>query len=90
MYNYGVCSVPRFQYLVRTNETKLNNQPLTANDYMDVGFMAGRFGIDLRNPNIPHNIMPTPNGVVFDINSCTADLFEQNLNRSGIRFDRIA
>lgn len=90
MYNCCICNVPRYQYLVKTNEAKLNNQPLTSNDYMNVGYMAGRFGINLANPNAPQDIKQTPEGVVFDINSCTSDLFEQNLNQAGIKFNRIA
>lgn len=90
MNNCCICNVPRYQYLVRTNEAKMNNQPLNANDYMNVGYMAGRYGINLDNPNIPQNIFPTPEGMVFDINSCTAGLFEQNLMQSGIKFNRLA
>ena len=35
---------------------------------MNVGYMAGRFGIKLANPNAPQDIKQTPEGVVFDIN----------------------
>ena len=32
----------------------------------------------------------TPKGTYVNINSCTADLFEDVLNEKGIKFDRIA
>ena len=90
MNNCCICSVPRYQYLVRTNESKTNNQPLNTNDYMNVGYMAGRYGVNLQNPNMPQQMILTPEGVIFDINSCTSPLFEQNLNQAGIKFNRIA
>ena len=86
-----ICNVPRYQYLVKTNEAKTNNQPLTFNDYMNVGYMAGRYGINLSdNPNESNPMQITPQGTVLNINSCTSDLFEKNLNNIGIKFDRLA
>ncbi len=79
----------RHEYLVRTNETKTNNMPLNSNDYLNLGYMAGRFGINLKNPNEPNPIKYNDNGIIIDINSCTADLFEQNLKNRGIKFDRL-
>ena len=66
-------------------------QPLDSSDYLNVGYMAGRFGINLNNN--PHESNPmriTPKGTYVNINSCTADLFEDVLNEKGIKFDRIA
>lgn len=92
MNNCCICNsnIPRYQYLVKTNDTKTNNEQLNANDYLNIGYMAGRYGINLQNPNAPQNIRLTQNGIVFDINSCTAGLFENNLNQAGIKFNRIA
>ena len=80
----------RVQYLVKTNEPKANNTPLTANDYMNLGYMAGRFGINLNNPNEANPIISDNNGTYVNINSCTAPLFEQTLNNEGIKFCAIA
>ena len=86
-----ICSVPnRVQYLVKTNELKTNNMPLNANDYMNIGYMAGRFGINLQNPNEANPMTSDANGTYLNINSCTAPLFEQNLNNQGIKFQVIA
>ena len=89
--NISGISYPRMSYLVRTNELKTNNQPLNAVDYLNVGYMAGRFGINLSNN--PHEQDPMQfleQGTLVNINSCTSDLFEKNLNNAGIKFNRIA
>ncbi len=80
----------RNQYLIRTNIPKRDNTMLNADDYMSIGYMAGRFGINLNNPNEPNFMTKTQDGVFVNINSCTAPLFEDNLNRAGINFNRIA
>ena len=77
-------------YLVKTNEYKANNQPLNANDYLNIGYMAGRSGINLsNNPSEPNPLYHTNNGTIVNINSCTSNLFEQNLNQAGIKFDKL-
>ena len=85
------CGFPvRNQYLIKTNENKVNNTPLTANDYMNLGYMAGRFGINLQNPNEPNPLMNDANGTYATINSCCSPLFEANLANAGIKFNRLA
>ena len=86
----SVVYIPRYRYLVKTMEPKADNQYLNAADYLNVGYMAGRFGVNLINPNEPNIIQNNPNGVIFDINACTSELFEKNLNQAGIKFDRLA
>ena len=81
----------RVSYIVKTNELKNNNQPLNGNDYMSIGYMAGRFGINLdSNPNQSNPMQVIPQGTVVNINSCTTDMFETTLETMGIKFDRIA
>ena len=84
------CYPARQQYLVRTNELKSDNMPLTSNDYLNIGYMAGRFGVNLQNPNEPNPIKYNDNGLILDINSCTSSLFENNLKAKGVKFDRLA
>ncbi len=81
----------RVSYIVKTNELKNNNQPLNGNDYMSIGYMAGRFGINLNsNPNQANPMQVVSQGTVININSCTTDLFESTLKTMGVKFDRIA
>ncbi len=81
----------RNSYIVKTNDLKTNNQPLNSEDYLNIGYMAGRFGINLtNNPNEQNPIKILPQGVLVNVNSCTSDLFEKDLSNSGIKFDRIA
>lgn len=81
----------RNSYIVKTNDLKTNNQPLNSEDYLNIGYMAGRFGINLtNNPNEQNPIQILPQGVLVNVNSCTSDLFEKDLSNSGIKFDRIA
>ena len=81
----------RNSYIVKTNDLKVNNQPLSSEDYLNVGYMAGRFGINLsNNPNEQNPMKIVPQGLLVNINSCTSDLFEKDLSNSGIKFDRIA
>ena len=85
------CNTPvRYQYMVRTSENKLNNTPLTNDDYMNIGYMAGRFGVNPVNPYEQNNIMKDNNGTYVNINSCCAPLFESSLTQSGIKFNRLA
>lgn len=85
------CASPvRYQYVVKTSENKSNNTPLTSDDYMNIGYMAGRFGVNLANPNEQNNIVKDNNGTYVNINSCCAPLFEASLNQSGIKFNRLA
>lgn len=81
----------RSSYLVKTNDLKLNNKPLNSTDYLNVGYMAGRFGVNLsNNPYEQNPIQLIPEGTLVSINSCCNDTFEKNLNGSGIKFNRIA
>ena len=85
----GIC--PRISYMVKTNNLKANNQPLNSTDYLNVGYMAGRFGINLsNNPQEQNPMQITPDGTIVNINSCTSDLFEKTLNESGILFNKLA
>lgn len=83
--------VTRCQYLVYTDKPKQNGQSLSPEDVMNIGYMAGRFGINLGG-NLQANSKPkhTNKGTIIDINSCTADLFQQTLQTEGIKFDKIA
>ncbi len=80
----------RCQYLVKTNEAKRDNTPLNQNDLLSIGYMAGRFGVNLQNPNEDNFMVSDQNGTYVNINSCTAPLFENTLNQAGINFNRIA
>ncbi|MDD3237353.1 MAG: hypothetical protein PHV37_04575 [Candidatus Gastranaerophilales bacterium] len=83
--------VARCDYVVKTNAPKTNGQTLNQNDFINIGYMAGRFGVSL-NGDLTQNFVPknTSNGLKININSCTSDLFEKNLNEAGIKFDKIA
>ena len=84
-------NIDRNSYIIRTNELKTNNTPLNKDDYMQIGYMAGRFGVNLSgNPMEANPIQQTPQGTIVNINSCTSELFEKNLSQSGIKFDRMA
>ena len=90
MINSAPISYPRNTYIVKTNDLKYNNQPLNNTDYMNVGYMAGRFGVNLSNNPLEQNPMiHTSQGTIVNINSCTADLFEKTLADSGIKFNII-
>ena len=81
----------RNSYIVKTNDLKLNNQPLNSSDYLNVGYMAGRFGVNLEgNPHEQNPMNITPQGTAVNINSCCSEQFERTLNDSGIKFDRLA
>ena len=49
--------VPRYSYLIKNNELKSDNTPLSNKDYLEIGYMAGRFGVNLSNPNEPNYII---------------------------------
>ena len=81
----------RSSYFVNTNLLKANNQPMSAQDYMNLGYMAGRFGVNLsNNPYEANPMIFTPQGAYVNINTCTSELFEKNLQSAGIRFDKLA
>lgn len=83
--------VDRNSYIIRTNEPKTNNSSLNKDDYMQIGYMAGRFGVNLSgNPTEANPIVQTPQGTIVNINSCTSELFENTLKQTGIKFDRLA
>ena len=84
-------SVQRVNYSIYVNSPKTNGQQPTAQDLINVGYMAGRFGINLDgNPNESNKPKFTDKGVQINVNSCTADLLEDNLKKSGVQFDRMA
>ncbi len=83
--------VTRCSYLVGTNLPKNNGEKLTDKDLINVGYMAGRFGISL-DGDLSKNMKPQvcENGTYVNINSCTQSLFEKELNNAGIKFMAIA
>ena len=83
--------VSRCDYLVSIDKPKANGQALTKEDLLNVGYMAGRFGVNL-DGNLCENCKPkfTEDGALININCCTKDLFEKNLSEAGIKFDVIA
>ncbi len=80
----------RYQYFVNTEGKKTNNKHLTNDDYLNLGFLAGRFGVNLQNPNEPNYIYKDNTGTYVNINSCCAPLFEETLTQTGIKFNRLA
>ncbi len=89
MINYAN-SPYRNQYFIKTSELKTNNTPLTYDDYMNIGYMSGRFGINLNNPNESNNIYKDEKGTYVNINACCSELFESKLNQAGIKFNKFA
>lgn len=83
--------VQRCDYFIPTNQIKSDGQKLTDEDLINIGYMAGRYGISL-DGDLNRNIIPeiTEDGVKININCCTTDLFEENLKKSGINFDVLA
>lgn len=83
--------INRVTYFVPTAQVKQNGEALTNKDLIELGYMAGRFGINLNNNPNETNIPTYSNdGVSFSINSCTSDYFEENMKKSGIKFNCLA
>ena len=83
--------VERCKYSIPLNVPKKNGQKLDDKDLINIGYMSGRFGINLdNNPNQPNKPVFNEDKVIVDINSCTTGLFEKNLSQAGISFDVIA
>jgi len=83
--------VQRVNYMIRTNSPKKNGQKPSYEDVLKIGYMAGRYGISLDgNLQANHKPQQTQDGVKINVNSCTTSLLETNLNKMGIKFDRIA
>ena len=83
--------VERCTYFIPTNQVKTNGEKLSKNDLISLGYLAGRCGVNLdRNPQESNKPNFVQEGVKLNINSCTCDLFEENLNKSGIKFDILA
>lgn len=80
--------VGRCDYFIPTNQTKIDGQKLTEKDLINIGYMAGRFGISL-DGDLNRNIKPVfdKEGVKLNINCCTSELFEENLNKTGVKFE---
>ena len=80
-------SVERCNYIVNINMPKRNGQYLSQKDLINVGYMAGRYGVNLDgNLNGKFRPIQTENGLLVNINCCTKDSFEKNLKDSGINF----
>lgn len=87
---FNCVNIPvRNQYFICTNELKKNNTALNENDFLNIGYMAGRFGVNLTNPNEPNHIIKDGNGLYLNINSCCSPLFESNLEQAGINFNKL-
>lgn len=83
--------VSRVSYFVPMAQVKQNGENLSDKDLINIGYMAGRFGINLNNnPNEPNYPVYTNDGVFFNINSCTSESFMNNLKNSGIHFTYFA
>lgn len=83
--------IERNTYFIPTTQTKKNGEKLSDRDLINIGYMAGRFGINLNNnPYEPNKPYYTGTGVLFDINSCTSGCFEKNLENLGINFNYLA
>jgi hypothetical protein len=86
-----VMQVERCSYLIQTNIPKNNGQNLNLKDYMSIGYMAGRYGVNLDGKlNQEFKPIQTEKGLLININSCTKDVLESNLNKEGIKFSIIA
>lgn len=83
--------VNRVTYFVPTVQVKQNGETLNNKDLINLGYMAGRFGINLNNnPNEANMPIYSKDGVFFSINSCTSDCFEESMQESGIKFNCLA
>ena len=82
--------IERCSYFVPTNQIKTNGETLSQKDLINVGYLAGRCGINLDgNPKEANKPEFINDGIKFNINCCTTDLFEKELNNSGIKFNII-
>ena len=83
--------VQRCDYFIPTNQVKADGKKLSESDLINIGYMAGRYGVSL-DRDLNRNIKPEfyNDGIKLNINSCTTDLFEQNLNKAGIDFEILA
>lgn len=83
--------VNRVSYFVPTMQPKQNGEKLSNQDLINIGYMAGRYGINLNNnPCESNKPVYSTAGVLFDINSCTTDCFEENMKKAGIKFSCLA
>lgn len=84
-------AIQRVDYLIHINSPKTNGEKPNPQDLVNIGYLAGRFGVNL-DGNLQENNIPkyTDNGLQININSCTTELLEENLNKSGIKFNRLA
>ena len=83
--------VERCSYFIPTNQTKLNGEILSQKDLIEVGYLAGRCGVNLDgNPQESNKPEYTTNGVKLNINCCTTDLFEKEMTNAGINFEILA
>lgn len=83
--------IERSTYFIPTTQTKRNGEKLSDKDLINIGYMAGRFGINLnKNPHEPNKPVFVDSGVLFNINSCTSGFFEKNLDNLGINFNYLA
>lgn len=83
-------AIQRVNYSIHVNSPKMNGQQPTQQDLINVGYMAGRFGINL-DGNLKEENKPkyTDKGLLINVNSCTTDVLEDNLKKTGIQFDRL-
>jgi hypothetical protein len=77
-------------YVVNTS-TKSSREPLSNNDLINVGYLAGRCGVNLNgDPNRANAPKIGGNHLIVDINNCTSEFFEKNLSKAGVTFDKMA
>lgn len=83
--------VGRCSYFVSTNQPKANGEKLSQSDLINIGYMAGRFGVSL-DGDLNKNYKPEVNekGITLNINCCTSELFEKNMKDAGIKFDVVS
>ena len=83
--------VERCDYFIPMTQPKNNGENLSQKDLINIGYMAGRCGISL-DGDLHKNYAPKfeEKGVVLNINSCTTDVFEQNLKNACIKFNILA
>ena len=83
--------VHRVEYFVPYQTKKLDGNYPNQDDLLYLGYMAGRYGINLvGSPSVQYPPKKVSNGAIFNINACTAETFEKNLSQIGMNFNRIA